>query len=117
MLRYVLCSNAPETKDNDFTWKDFQDKNNSELASVFGNFVNRTFVLMHKLCSGKVPKLHEDVIDETDKKLVKDIKNAKAKVEDAIEAFKFREALFEVIDLSRKGNKYMQEKEPWKKSG
>ncbi len=115
VLRYVLCSNAPETKDNDFTWKDFQDKNNSELASIFGNFVNRTFVLMHKLCNGKVPKLHEDVIDDLDRKLIADIIEAKTKVEKAIEEFKFREALFEVIDLSRKGNKYMQEKEPWKK--
>lgn len=115
VLRYVLCSNAPETKDNDFTWKDFQDKNNSELASIFGNFVNRTFVLMHKLCGGKVPKLHEDVMDDIDRNLIADIKSAKTKVENAIEEFKFREALFEVIDLSRKGNKYMQEKEPWKK--
>ena len=69
VLRYVLCSNAPETKDNDFTWKDFQEKNNSELASIFGNFVNRTFVLMHKLCGGKVPKLHEDVMDDVDQEL------------------------------------------------
>ena len=59
VLRYVLCANAPETKDNDFTWKDFQDRNNSELVAIFGNFVNRTFVLMHKLCNGKVPQLHE----------------------------------------------------------
>jgi methionyl-tRNA synthetase len=116
VLRYVLCSNAPETKDNDFTWKDFQEKNNSELASIFGNFVNRTFVLMHKLCGGKVPKLHEDVMDDFDKNLIEEIKKSKAKIENAIEEFKFREALFEVIDLSRKGNKYMQEKEPWKKS-
>ncbi|MEO8712164.1 MAG: methionine--tRNA ligase, partial [Parafilimonas sp.] len=115
VLRYVLCSNAPETKDNDFTWKDFQEKNNSELASIFGNFVNRTFVLMHKLCGGKVPKFHTDVIDDLDKNLVEEIKKSKSKVEKAIEEFKFREALFEVIDLSRKGNKYMQEKEPWKK--
>jgi methionyl-tRNA synthetase len=116
VLRYVLCSNAPETKDNDFTWKDFQEKNNSELASIFGNFVNRTFVLMHKLCGGKVPKLHEDVLDDVDRALIEDIKNSKSKIENAIEEFKFREALFEVIDLSRKGNKYMQEKEPWKKA-
>jgi methionyl-tRNA synthetase len=116
VLRYVLCSNAPETKDNDFTWKDFQEKNNSELASIFGNFVNRAFVLMHKLCGGKVPKLHEDLMDDTDRALIDDIKQAKQKVENAIEEFKFREALFEVIDLSRKGNKYMQEKEPWKKA-
>jgi methionyl-tRNA synthetase len=116
VLRYVLCSNAPETKDNDFTWKDFQEKNNSELASIFGNFVNRTFVLMHKLCGGKVPKLHEDVMDDIDKALIEDIKSARTKVENALEEFRFREALFEVIDLSRKGNKYMQEKEPWKKA-
>lgn len=116
VLRYVLCSNAPETKDNDFTWKDFQEKNNSELASIFGNFVNRSFVLMHKLCGGKVPKLHADVMDDTDRALIEDIKAAKTKVENALEEFRFREALFEVIDLSRKGNKYMQEKEPWKKT-
>ncbi len=115
VLRYVLCSNAPETKDNDFTWKDFQEKNNNELASIFGNFINRTFVLMHKLCGGKVPKFHTDVIDDLDRNLVEEIKNSKSKVEKAVEEFKFREALFEVIDLSRKGNKYMQEKEPWKK--
>jgi methionyl-tRNA synthetase len=116
VLRYVLAANMPETKDNDFTWKDFQDRNNSELVSIFGNFVNRTFVLMHKLCNGKVPKLHEDVIDDIDKNLMAEIENAKLKVENAIEEFKFREALFEVIDLARKGNKYLQEKEPWKKS-
>jgi methionyl-tRNA synthetase len=116
VLRYVLCANAPETKDNDFTWKDFQERNNSELVAIFGNFVNRTFVLMHKLCSGKVPRLHADTIDETDKVLIADIEAAKVKVEEALEQFKFRDALFEVIDLARKGNKYLQEKEPWKKA-
>jgi methionyl-tRNA synthetase len=115
VLRYVLCANMPETKDNDFTWKDFQDRNNSELVAIFGNFVNRTFVLMHKLCGGKVPKLHEDILDKTDKAVIEEIKNAKIKIENAIEQFKFRDALFEVIDLARKGNKYLQEKEPWKK--
>ncbi len=113
VLRYVLCANAPETKDNDFTWKDFQDRNNSELVSIFGNFVNRTFVLMHKLCAGKVPKLHEDILDATDKAIMSDIQNARGKVETALENFRFRDALFEIIDLSRKGNKYMQEKQPW----
>ena len=113
VLRYVLCANAPETKDNDFTWKDFQDRNNSELVSIFGNFVNRTWVLMHKLCGGKVPKLHEDILDEKDKALISDIQNSKLKIQSLLEEYKFREALFEVIDLSRKGNKYMQEKEPW----
>ncbi len=113
VLRYVLCANAPETKDNDFTWKDFQDRNNSELVSIFGNFVNRTWVLMHKLCGGKVPKLHEDILDEKDKALIEAIQNSKLKVQDCLEEYKFRDALFEVIDLSRTGNKYMQEKEPW----
>jgi len=115
VLRYVLAANMPETKDNDFTWKDFQDRNNSELVAIFGNFVNRTFVLMHKLCGGKVPKLHEDILDETDKALILEIENARLRVENAIEEFHFRDALFEVIDLARKGNKYLQEKEPWKK--
>lgn len=116
VLRYVLCANAPETKDNDFTWKDFQERNNSELVAIFGNFVNRAFVLMHKLCNGKVPGLHEDLIDGIDKNLVEEIKNSKVKIENAIEGFHFRDALFEVIDLARKGNKYLQEKEPWKKA-
>ncbi|NII23484.1 methionine--tRNA ligase [Pseudoflavitalea sp. X16] len=113
VLRYVLCSNAPETKDNDFTWKDFQDRNNSELVSIFGNFVNRTFVLMHKLCGGKVPNLHADVADKTDENMIAEFEATKTRVENLLEQYKFRDALFEVIDLSRKGNKYMQEKEPW----
>ena len=113
MLRYYLTQIAPETKDSEFTWKGFQDAVNSELVSVFGNFVNRTFVLMHKLCNGKVPKLHEDILDEKDQTLKEEIKKAKTKIENLLEEFRFREALFEVIDLSRKGNKYMQEKEPW----
>lgn len=112
-MRYVLCANAPETKDNDFTWKDFQDRNNSELVSIFGNFVNRTWVLMHKLCNGKVPKFHNELLDDKDKSLIADIQNSKTKIQDLLEDFKFRDALFEVIDLSRKGNRYMQEKEPW----
>ncbi len=116
VLRYVLCSNAPETKDNDFTWKDFQDKNNSELVAIFGNFVNRAFVLMHKLCGGKVPPLHKDILDDTDNAIINDIAEAKNKVEQSLENYKFRDALFEVIDLARKGNKYMQDKEPWKKA-
>ena len=113
VLRYVLCANAPETKDNDFTWKDFQDRNNSELVAIFGNFVNRTFVLMHKLCKGKVPPLHNSLVDETDKQLVQEISNTKLKIENLLDQFKFRDALFEVIDLARKGNKYMQDKQPW----
>ncbi len=113
VLRYVLCANAPETKDNDFTWKDFQDRNNSELVAIFGNFVNRTFVLMHKLCNGRVPPLHNDILDDADHALIQAIKNAKYAVESNIEAYKFRDALYDVIDLARKGNKYMQDKQPW----
>lgn len=112
-LRYVLCANAPETKDNDFTWKDFQDRTNNELVSVFGNFVNRAFVLMHKLCNGRVPKLHEEVMDDADRALIIEIYNAKSKVENCLEHYKFRDGLYEVIDLARKGNKYMQDKQPW----
>jgi len=113
MLRYYLTQIAPETKDSEFTWKGFQDAVNSELVSIFGNFVNRTFVLMHKLCGGKVPPFHNDIIDDIDKQLITDIANAKEKIESLIEQYKFREALYEVIDLSRKGNQYMQKKEPW----
>lgn len=113
VLRYVLCANAPETKDNDFTWKDFQDRNNSELVSIFGNFVNRAFVLMHKLCNGRVPKWHEELSDAKDKALMQEIADTKARMEQAIETYHFRDALFEVMNLARAGNKYMQEKEPW----
>jgi methionyl-tRNA synthetase len=113
VLRYVLCANAPETKDNDFTWKDFQDRNNSELVAIFGNFVNRTFVLMHKLCNGKVPPLHTDIIDDTDKKMIEEFDVTKSKIENLLEQYKFRDALYEVIDLARKGNKYLQDKQPW----
>jgi len=114
-LRYYLTLIAPETKDSEFTWKGFQDANNSELVSIFGNFVNRAFVLMHKLCKGKVPPLHADIMDDTDRTIIRDIADTAGKVESLLEQYKFRDALFEVIDLARKGNKYMQEKEPWKK--
>ncbi len=113
MLRYYLTQIAPESKDSEFTWKGFQDAVNSELVSIFGNYVNRTFVLMHKLCQGKVPKFDNAIADEKDIQLVKDIADTKAKIEASLEQYKFREALFDVIDLARKGNKYMQEKEPW----
>ena len=113
MLRYYLTQIAPESKDSEFTWKGFQDAVNSELVSIYGNYVNRTFVLMHKLCKGKVPAFHNDVADEKDLQLQEDIKLAKTIVEEALEGYKFREALFAVIDLARKGNRYMQEKEPW----
>jgi len=117
VLRYVLCANAPETKDNDFTWKDFQDRNNSELVSIFGNFVNRTFVLMHKLCKGKVPVWHEKIKDEADAELIRQIDQTRITVAELLETYKFRDALYTVIDLARKGNKYLQDKEPWKKAG
>ncbi|MES1159270.1 MAG: methionine--tRNA ligase [Bacteroidota bacterium] len=114
-LRYYLTAIAPETKDSEFTWKGFQDANNSELVSIFGNFVNRAFVLMHKLCKGKVPPLHTTVMDEVDQAMIRDIAEAAKKIEGLLELYKFREAQFEVIELARKGNRYMQEKEPWKK--
>lgn len=113
MLRYYLTQIAPETKDSEFMWKGFQDAVNSELVSIFGNFVNRTWVLMHKLCGGKVPQLHTGILDDNDKILIGEIENAKTRVESLLEQYKFREALYEVIDLSRKGNQYMQKKEPW----
>jgi methionyl-tRNA synthetase len=115
-MRYVLTANAPETKDNDFTWKEFQERNNSELVAIFGNFVNRAFVLMHKLCGGKVPALHSDQRDATDDALLQRIEETKTSIEQSIEQFRFREALFSVIDLAREGNRYLQEKEPWKKT-
>ncbi|MCX8020765.1 MAG: methionine--tRNA ligase [Chitinophagaceae bacterium] len=116
IMRYVLCANAPETKDNDFTWKDFQDRNNNELVAILGNFINRTWVLMHKLCSGKVPRLHENLLDDDDRWIMDEIKSAPQKVSNCIEQFKFRDALFEVMELARKGNQYMQKKEPWIKA-
>ncbi len=112
-LRYYLTAIAPESKDSEFTWKGFQDAINSELVSIYGNFVNRTFVLMHKLCAGKVPPMHADVMDEADKQMAIDIQAAKTKMEQLIEAYKFRDTQFELIDLARKGNKYMQDKQPW----
>jgi methionyl-tRNA synthetase len=112
-LRYYLTSIAPETKDSEFTWKGFQTAYRSELTDIFGNFVNRTFVLMHKLCNGKVPKLHEAKLDDTDKAMLAEFELTKNIVEENLENFRFRDALFAVIDLSRKGNQYMQKKQPW----
>lgn len=114
-LRYYLTAIAPETKDSEFTWKGFQTAYRSELSDIFGNFVNRTFVLMHKWFMGKVPKYNADAEDELDRELIRQIGLIKSAVETAIEEFRFRDALAEVIDLARKGNKYLQEKEPWKK--
>lgn len=112
-LRYVLSANAPESKDNDFTWKDFQAKVNNELAGNLGNFVNRAFVMMHKLCKGRVPALHQDALNDGDKELITEIEQAKLKIEKLIEGYKFREALSEIMALSAKGNKYLQVNEPW----
>lgn len=112
-LRYYLTQIAPESKDSEFTWKGFQDANNSELVNIFGNFVNRALVLMHKLCKSKVPPLHPAVFDQLDKDTIAEISSTKEKVEALLEGYKFREALFEVINLARIGNQYMQKKEPW----
>jgi len=113
MLRYYLTQIAPETKDSEFTWKGFQEAVNSELVAVFGNFVNRTWVLMHKLCNGKVPAFTPAYQDAADEELLTAIRKTPVVVEELLERYAFREALFQIIDLSRKGNQYMQKKEPW----
>jgi len=112
-LRYYLTQIAPESKDSEFTWKGFQDANNSELVNIFGNFVNRALVLMHKLCKSKVPPLHPELFDQLDKDTIAEIAAVKERVEALLEGYKFREAMFEVINLARTGNQYMQKKEPW----
>lgn len=112
VLRYTLCSNAPETKDNDFTWKDFQTKNNSELVAILGNFINRTLVLTHKFYEGKVPIANkytkEDII------ILEELANAPDKISKSIEQFKFRDAISELMNVARLGNKYLADTEPWK---
>ncbi|MBO7279127.1 MAG: methionine--tRNA ligase [Bacteroidales bacterium] len=112
VLRYVLCANAPETKDNDFTWKDFQTRNNSELVAIFGNFVNRAVVLTHKYFNGIVP---EDLKPEAiDAETLAAIPELKAAIADNLEHYKFREALRCAMNLARLGNKYLTDTEPWK---
>lgn len=113
MLRYYLTQIAPETKDSEFTWKGFQDAVNNELVAVFGNFVNRSWVLMHKLCNGKVPALHPEKMDDHDRALIEQIQQTTQLVTDRLEQYQFRDALFAIIDLARHGNQYMQRKEPW----
>lgn len=113
VLRYYLTQIAPETKDSEFTWKGFQDANNSELVSIFGNFINRSLVLMHKLCKGKVPPLHVEALTDTDRAMLESFSNARTSIENNLEQFKFREALFEVMAFARSGNQYLQKKEPW----
>lgn len=113
VLRYTLCSIIPETKDSDFTWKDFQSKNNNELLAIFGNFVNRSMVLIHKYYEGKVPQtgiLRQDSVDVLEK-----INSLICEIEKSIEAFRFREALSLFIEIARQGNKYLTDNEPWKK--
>lgn len=112
VLKYVLCANAPETKDNDFTWKDFQTRNNSELVAIFGNFVNRTIVLTHKYFEGKVPQ--RGALNELDNQTIEQIKQYPEKIGRSIEQYRFREALNELMNLARLGNKYLTENEPWK---
>jgi len=112
VLRYVLTANAPETKDNDFTWKDFQARNNNELVAIYGNFINRTLVLTHKYFNGVVPELDE--LTDYDRETMLQIPKIIAKVEDDLEHFHFREALKECMNLARLGNKYLADTEPWK---
>lgn len=112
VLRYVLTANAPETKDNNFTWKDFQERNNSELVAIYGNFVNRALQLTKKYWNGKVPACGE--MTETDQHTIAEFKDVKGKVEELLDNFKFREAQKEAMNLARIGNRYITECEPWK---
>ena len=112
VLRYVLCANAPETKDNDFTWKDFQARNNNELVAVLGNFVNRALVLTHKYFDGAVPAC--GALTDYDRETLRELSGAKEALENNIENYRFREALKEAMNIARLGNKYLADTEPWK---
>ena len=112
VLRYTLTANAPETKDNDFTWKDFQAKNNNELLAILGNFVNRTLVLTHKYFGGKLPDLNGTTA--VDKKVMDEIRTFPGRIGDSLDAFRFRESQAEMMNLARLGNKYLTDSEPWK---
>jgi methionyl-tRNA synthetase len=112
VLRYVLTANAPETKDNDFTWKDFQTRNNSELVAIYGNFINRVVVLTHKYYEGVVPKAFD--FSEADLKVFEDIKTFPSQIAASIEKYRFREAQGVMMNLARLGNKYLADEEPWK---
>lgn len=112
VLRYTLCANAPETKDNDFTWKDFQAKNNNELVAILGNFVNRVMVLIQKYYDGKVPARGE--LFDVDNELIDFLVKAPSSIEQSLDAFKFREALTNFMEIARRGNKYLADTEPWK---
>jgi methionyl-tRNA synthetase len=111
-LRYALTANAPETKDNDFTWKDFQARNNNELAAIFGNFINRVVVLTHKYYDGIVPTPNE--FSEVDEQTLAELKAYPAVISSSIERYRFREALGELMNVARLGNKYLADEEPWK---
>lgn len=112
VLRYVLTANAPETKDNDFTWKDFQARNNNELVAIYGNFVNRSMVLTHKYFEGKVPARGE--LNEADKNMIAEFERTKQEMENLLDNFKFRDAQKEAMNMARIGNKYLADNEPWK---
>ena len=112
VLRYVLTATAPETKDNDFTWKDFQARNNNELVAIFGNFVNRVLVLSHKYFGGRV--VFGSELTDTDLKVIDELKQYPSKIASSIEQYRFREALSEFMNLARLGNKYLADTEPWK---
>ena len=112
VLRYVLTANAPETKDNDFTWADFQARNNNELVAILGNFVNRAMVLTHKYFGGEVPQA--GTLEEIDLRLIADLAKVKENLEANLDTFHFREALKDAMEIARLGNKYLQETEPWK---
>jgi methionyl-tRNA synthetase len=112
VLRYVLTANAPETKDNDFTWKDFQARNNNELVAILGNFINRSMVLTHKYFDGKVPA--RGSLTDYDRETFQEFERVKIEMENYLEQFHFREALKEVMNLARIGNKYLADMEPWK---
>lgn len=112
VLRYVLTANAPETKDNDFTWKDFQTRNNSELVAIYGNFINRALVLTHKYFEGVIPERGE--LTDYDREVMAEIPQIIEKVEKNLDNFHFREALKECMGLARLGNKYLADTEPWK---
>jgi methionyl-tRNA synthetase len=112
VLRYVLTANAPETKDSEFTWKDYQTKNNSELLSIFGNFINRTLVLTHKYFDGVVPERHE--LTDTDKAVFEELEKIPQQISKDLDKFSFREALAHMMNMARLGNKYLTDTEPWK---
>ncbi len=114
VLRYVLCANAPETKDNDFTWKDFQARNNSELVAIYGNFVNRAMVLTHKYFGGKVPTVPEGGLNDCDRAMIAEIPAITKALTEDIRNYKFRDAVREAMNLARLGNKYLTDTEPWK---